>query len=429
MTYKNDIGNIFKESFESFELEPSNSLWKKINKNLAYKDFLRFNPGKFNIYYSILILATASTLFYFTAKNNESGLDKVSGLKNNTEQISNNVIVKDGIISENEEFDNLKTNKEIHNNTVSTNKEKGTKENKTEKLHNEITVLTDNAKVDNNVEGESNLKLAKPMAEFSASVYEACEPASISFYNSSVNCDGYLWEFGNGETSSLSNPTFVFITAGVYRVKLTVSSGGFSSSVYKDIVIHEKPKARFSIKKTNGYFINEEIVLDNMSINYTDCSWSFGDGETSDYDYPAHTYNDAGKYNITLICTNDFNCTDAYMMENIDIKEEKYKISIPTAFYLNTSGAPSGYWKSYRNSNTIFYPIFDYEVEDFVMRIYNKYGTLIFESNDNELGWNGYFNGQPQKTPGTYIYTIEGKFTDGKNFIRKGSVHMLPLRN
>jgi gliding motility-associated-like protein len=63
-----------------------------------------------------------------------------------------------------------------------------------------------------------------PSAEFSSSVVQGCEDLSVTFQNTSTQWDSYLWDFGNGDTSSvIFNPVVVFENPGTYEVNLFVT--------------------------------------------------------------------------------------------------------------------------------------------------------------------------------------------------------------
>ena len=57
-------------------------------------------------------------------------------------------------------------------------------------------------------------------------------------------------------------------------------------------------------------------------------------------------------------------------------------------------------------------------------RIYNRWGTKVFETTDINEGWDGQFNGQPQPM-GVYIYTIEAKTNKGNDFVKQGNVTLI----
>jgi gliding motility-associated-like protein len=57
-------------------------------------------------------------------------------------------------------------------------------------------------------------------------------------------------------------------------------------------------------------------------------------------------------------------------------------------------------------------------------RIYNRWGTKVFETTNIDKGWNGEFNGEPQPM-GTYVYTVQAVTNTGKMFTKQGNVTLI----
>jgi len=80
-----------------------------------------------------------------------------------------------------------------------------------------------------------------PVADFTYSGADAKAPANVTFTNVSINADKFLWEFGDGDTTSAKNPTHGYINGGTYSVKLTSTGPGGSHSVTKTVTILPAP--------------------------------------------------------------------------------------------------------------------------------------------------------------------------------------------
>ncbi len=436
MSNKDTIENIFKDQFESFEQAPDSSVWSKIERKMRFKHFFKYKPLSLNIWNVLAFTVLTSSLIIIgtnnTNKNNKTHL-------NSAEQITESKITK----SEKEiTVINTNNNQELSDiNKINSKKEKVKINTAKEKSENQISdkekieVIPDKLPKENYANSESlneektSVKLAEPHSEFSISTESACEPAAISFINTSENCDSYHWDFGNGKTSSEKNPTFVFRSAGKFNVTLTVTSGSFSDSQTKTLTIFEKPNADFEIaKKSKNYFNDEEIRFSNYSTKYSKCIWNFGDNNTSTYTNPSHIYETEGNYKVSLICISDEKCADTAFINNLFIQDSKYKITFPTAFSPDKSGQNNGYWKNSSSPNTIFYPIINTEISNYRLRIFNKYGSLVFESNNIDIGWNGFYENSPAPV-GVYVWECTGKFENGKLFNETGNVTLLYLRN
>lgn len=147
---------------------------------------------------------------------------------------------------------------------------------------------------------------------FSAASTSGCTPLTVNFTNLSSGATSYKWDFGNGSFSTLENPTIVYITPGVYSVKLIAKNGADADSITKTnyISVFPKPVADFS-QTTTGHCSNNNIVqFTNTSQNATSFYWDFGDGTSSTLNSPQHTYLTAGSFTPKLIATNSYGCSN-----------------------------------------------------------------------------------------------------------------------
>ena len=433
MPINDNIEKIFKDRFESFEQTPPSSVWTKIEKKMFFKHFLKYKPFSVNLWNILAVTAISiSALVFFTDITDNAGY-KIT--EENQHKTGNNNTHEKSVIAK------ANKNKEQILDTKP-DTEKNKKENLKiiiNKSENQISdkketeVIPGNLQKENyansksTIGGKITVKLAEPRSEFSVSTTSACEPAVISFLNKSENCDSYRWDFGNGKTSFEKNPTFVFRTAGTFKVTLTVTSGRFSDSETKTITVYPKPNTDFQIKNKDLYQ-NEEIHFSNTSSGYSKCIWNFGDNNTSTYTNPSHIYTAEGNYKVSLLCISDKKCADTAFLNKVFIQDDKYKIYFPSAFSPDKNGQNNGYWRNSVYPNSIFHPVINTEISDYRLRIYNKYGNLVFESNNPEIGWNGFYKNLPSPT-GVYVWECSGKFENGKLFKKTGNLTLLYLRN
>jgi len=74
--------------------------------------------------------------------------------------------------------------------------------------------------------------------------------------------------------------------------------------------------------------------------------------------------------------------------------------------------------------NRVFYPGIIDNVLEYHLMIFNRWGDMVFESFDQDKGWDGYYNGEPAKQD-VYVWKVAGKYSDGKNFVKTGDVTLL----
>jgi PKD repeat protein len=187
----------------------------------------------------------------------------------------------------------------------------------------------------------------KPSVSFTASPNPICRGGLMSFTNTSTNGASYLWNFGNGSTSTLTSPTNIYNTAGNYNVKLvSVSSNGCKDSTFRSITIWPRPVASFSV---NNGCETDNLAFTSNSVGAITHAWTFGDGNTSTATNPSKGYTAAGTYNVKLIVTSLNGCMDT-TNSNVSIYP-RAKVSFTnassfcvgaTANFTNTSSLASG---------------------------------------------------------------------------------------
>lgn len=152
---------------------------------------------------------------------------------------------------------------------------------------------------------------AKPVAAFVAS--PACPGAPVSFTNTSTNATTYVWDFGDGTTSSDTNPTHAYTVAGTYTVTLTaISTPNCSHVTTRSVTVSPRPTVDFSaISACPDSLVRFTNLSTVVSGTITSYSWSFGDGNTSGSINPTHAYLAAGTYQVTLAATTNIGCKDS----------------------------------------------------------------------------------------------------------------------
>lgn len=123
-----------------------------------------------------------------------------------------------------------------------------------------------------------------------------------SSYDPDGNTVSYLWNFGDGDTSSLAQPSHVYASSGDYQVTLTVSDGDLEDVVSREIILNQAPTSIIGDVVVNGLTAafdgSQSYDPDNDALNYL---WDFGDGVQSTEENPVHEYTEAGDFTVTLI--------------------------------------------------------------------------------------------------------------------------------
>ncbi len=150
-----------------------------------------------------------------------------------------------------------------------------------------------------------------PIANFSALSTGLCHPPAIDSFIDSSSGTGpltYLWQFGDGQTSILSNPSHTYNVNGNYNPRLIVTdANGCKDTLTRSNYIHvETLTASFTSPASVCAYQNIFLQVSNPNLG---TYWDFGDGQTSTATNPVHEYSTGGTYTITLVI-NDGQCFD-----------------------------------------------------------------------------------------------------------------------
>ena len=148
-----------------------------------------------------------------------------------------------------------------------------------------------------------------------------CTDNPMRFTNTSAG-EGlsYLWEFGDGNTSTLTNPSHVYQNLGNYTVSLTVTDiNGCDTTVRRDNLVTIQPLGVSFIADTTEAGCPPLLVNFTPVTNVQDITawnWNFGDGATGDQTFASHLYTRPGLFNVSLEITTSSGCKDTALIPN-----------------------------------------------------------------------------------------------------------------
>ncbi len=146
-----------------------------------------------------------------------------------------------------------------------------------------------------------------PVASFTKSVATGVAPLTVAFTDTSTGLPtSWLWDFGDGSSSTIQNPSHVYTAAGTYTANLTVTNVVGSASVAQTVTVTAipLPVASFTKSVATGVTPLTVVFTDTSTSNITAWLWNFGDGTSSTIQNPSHVYAAAGTYTVTLTVTN-----------------------------------------------------------------------------------------------------------------------------
>lgn len=263
-----------------------------------------------------------------------------------------------------------------------------------------------------------------PSVSFTVGDTIGCEPLCVGFQNLSSIATGtyvqWAWDFGEGSTSS--DPSHCYINNSVFlpeffSVTLSVTSdSGCISALSKNnyITVYPDPSAGFTVDPQTAVVTDPVISIMDASAGANFWNWNFGDGTdtVSSFDPLPHTYADTGTYTIMLITSNQFSCLDtAYQTIII---EPDFLFYIPNAFSPNDDGIND----TFSGRGLV--------ITKYEMTIFDRWGNLIFFSDDMNKPWDGRANHGTEISQGeVYIYSFKVTDFNKKKHEYKGIVTLV----
>ena len=242
-----------------------------------------------------------------------------------------------------------------------------------------ITVTVEDDGCNSPVYTDSIEIYAMPIANFNGSNLEGCPPLRPEFFNFSSDMDlDYNWDMGDGSNYTSFLPIHSYQESGQYTVTLTVvTAQGCSASytAHSMVNIYPEPQAGFSVNPEVLTTAHPLAQITDESSGAITWEYNLGDGTLSYERNPEHLYLTPSDYTLTQRVTNQFGCSDTAVYQ--------LKVEPIMTFYIPNAFTPDG-----DGTNEIF-KCYGLNIEDFRMEIYNRWGEMVFESNDIDYGWNG----------------------------------------
>ena len=238
-----------------------------------------------------------------------------------------------------------------------------------------------------------------------ADPFSGCSPLNVTFTNTMdpTVVASTTWTFSDGTvlngTPSV-NHTFIDVDCYNVNVSFTTVDGCVHDSTFIDYVcVVPDPIADFTFNPYNPTTINSTVNFTNQSINGSLYNWNFGSFGSSNQENPIVSYNSVnpGTEEVCLEVISPEGCFDE-ICKMIPFVEE-FLIFVPNTFTPDND--------AYNND---FIPVFppDSKISDYTLLIFNRWGEIVFESHNYEVGWNGNY-AEHRAQDGVYIWTIQLK--------------------
>ena len=446
MSDKLNIEQLIRTRFDGAELTPSPASWNTIQRKLRWQQFLRFNPGRFNIYYAGALLLAATGLVLLLAWERDQ--DKPTDIQDliTESPISENAVEElegesaGGTYRENrrgeiqsDTSDSLsKTETDPESNTAYQGLDSGlvAEGSKSSLEEPDASLITPQEP-----KAEQQL-LPVPVAYFTPSIRSGCAPLTVQFTDQSINASSFYWDFGTGETSLEQNPVYEFREAGRYVVSLSTENHGSQPTVSRMMIeVLASPVADFQIDEgLVGMDMHVVLNLVNYSSDASVSAWNLVDKECTDCSDWSSTEHQPtlelksitpDSRSVRLEVINEQGCIDTLVQDlPLIVQSSETKIKFPTAFSPNPSGPGGAGFTPGSKRIDLFHPIYVEVPAAFHMRVYTRRGELVFETREIYQGWDGYLH-QELAPSDVYVWMVEGKWRNGESFSFHGDVTLV----
>lgn len=241
---------------------------------------------------------------------------------------------------------------------------------------------------------------AQPTIGFTVEKDKGCLPFAANFINLSFAHTQMVsrWTFGDGSPVDFQfNPSHVYQDSGIYNVSLTVmTDSGCIDTLYlfqpNYIEVFPKPTSLFEVDPLIQEEYSAHFTFTNLADDFTKQWFNFGNGGVTPFEFFEYTYPDPGIYYPYQIVKNQYGCRDT-SMKRIEVTPI-IPIMVPNAF------TPDG-----DDFNNTFKPVL-YKPQNYLMWIYNRWGELVFMSENPDAEWDGTYADGNKCPDDIYIWKI-----------------------
>ncbi|MDD3875957.1 MAG: PKD domain-containing protein [Bacteroidales bacterium] len=250
--------------------------------------------------------------------------------------------------------------------------------------------------------------IIKPLPQITlVATDENCDKGNGSVISTAT--PGSIFQWSNGAAT----PDLINISAGTYTV--TVSDGMCTNTSSISVINIPGPTAAFSINSNTQNVTDANFTFTDLSLGATTWQWNFGDNNVSFMQNPSHTYETSGTFTVSLTVEDVNDCVDS--AERDVLVMDLYTIYLPSAFTPDGDGI-----------NDFFGPLgINIDNNYYKMYIFDRWGKIIFYTNDVNKHWDGIITGSSskEKIPGVYTYRILYREMNGKDKKILGTVTLI----
>lgn len=254
---------------------------------------------------------------------------------------------------------------------------------------------------------------------FEADSLTGCNPLMVNFNTIPVPGASYTYTWNGNTIGTTPNVDYMFTAAGCHTITLQYNLlGCLETTTYTDYICMENyPNTTFTANPNVLSSTSETINFTNTTMGAISYVWEYGDGQTSTVFEEPHFYNGISENMlVSLTASTALGCTTTYELSLPVISDPIYYV-------------PNTFTPDQDEHNQTWFPVFTtgFDPYNFNLKIFNRWGELVWESN-NALGeWDGTYGADGRKIQAgiyTWIIQYSNKETDEKKVVT-GTVNVL----
>lgn len=274
---------------------------------------------------------------------------------------------------------------------------------------------------------ESSVKIevrSMPKASIVTGSLTGCTPLQVTFNSPENQTGNGLWVFDDGVSKTGLSAVHIFTRTGQYNIVFRYEDPEApgctaTAKLSSPVEVYARPRADFDFSNEDVTIVEPKITLINRTnpVGENKYVWTVFGMEQYFSVNPVITFPKAGTYRVNLEATNYRGCKSE-VTKLLEVKND-FNVFIPNSFTPNFDG-----------KNDVFKPVFSpfgLDYNSYYMRIFNRWGQLVFETNDHNEGWDGTPRNFGDTNPKNDTYTYEIRFGDieGKTYEKRGTIMVL----
>lgn len=240
----------------------------------------------------------------------------------------------------------------------------------------------------------------RPQLKHQVPIVRGCLPVVVDFTDSSKVFGNviHFWDFGDSKGSALASPTHTYEKAGIYDVTHTlITTEGCRDTLRETfplaVEVWPLPQGNLEVSKEKASIFHPFFTIRDTSNQFRTETFVPGRGYLEDIDSVRFKIQDTGYFNVVHVTYNGFGCTDT-IIQNL-------RVIAPLRFYVPNAFTPNG-----DGLNETF-DVSILGVNEYYIKIYDRWGKRLFESNNQEYSWNGKLANSGGDVPiGYYWYLL-----------------------